>query len=215
MRSFTPALAFLLAVSQVALAQDPSNFDTGLDNHMGLVFSPDGDTAFWVAWNGRWGSDSAGKRTIYMSQQMDGSWSSPLAMPFSTNYSDDDPFVSPDGRWLYFVSDRPASDGDTSSDGDIWRYCLAESRGLERLSVNSDMAEYSPIVTTSGTLYFASTRDGGYGQGDLYTATLNGLDFNTPTNLGASINSVTWLSMAQRSSTASRCNVGAMTPSAI
>jgi len=191
MHSFTRALAFLIAVSQVALAQDPSVFDAGLDNQMGLVFSPDGDTAFWVAWNGRWGSDSAAQRTIYMSRKTNGSWSSPSAMPFSGPYSDDDPFVSPDGRWLYFVSNRPASDDDTSTDGDIWRYCLADSRGLEHLSINSDVAEYSPVVTESGTLYFASTRKGGYGQGDLYMATRNGPDFNAPTTLGASVNSPT------------------------
>ena len=191
MRSLAPALAFLFAATQVTLAQDPSVFDAGLDNQMGLVFSPDGDTAFWVAWNGRWGSDSAGQRTIYMSQKKNGSWSSPSAMPFSGPYSDDDPFVSPDGRWLYFVSNRPASDDDKSLDGDIWRYCLGDSRDLERLSINSNVAEYSPVVTESGTLYFASTREGGYGQGDLYMATRNGPDFNTPTTLGASVNSPT------------------------
>jgi hypothetical protein len=191
MRSFTLALAFLFAITQVTLAQDPSMFDAGLDNQMGLVFSPDGESAFWVAWNGRWGSESAGKRTIYMSQRKDGAWSAPLTMPFSATYSDDDPFVSPDGRWLYFVSNRPASDNDKSSDGDIWRYCLADRRGLERLSINSEMEEYSPVVTASGTLYFASTREGGYGQGDLYMATQKGRDFNAPTILGSAINSAT------------------------
>jgi len=68
MRPVTLALAFLFAITQATLAQDPSMFDVGLDNQMGLIFSPDGESAFWVAWNGRWGSESAGKRTIYMSQ---------------------------------------------------------------------------------------------------------------------------------------------------
>jgi len=191
MRSRTSALAFLLAISQASFAQDPSVFDAGLDNQMGLVFSPDGNTAFWTAWNGRWGSKSDNQRTIYMSQLKDGSWSSPSAMPFSGDYTDDDPFVSPDGRWLYFVSNRPAFDDDKSSDGDIWRYRIRDGHELERLSVNSSSAEYSPVVTASGTLYFASSREGGYGQGDLYMATANGSSFNTPSALGPTINSAT------------------------
>lgn len=191
MRFFTPALGFLFAISQATHAQDPSIFDAGLDNQMGQVFSPDGETAFWTAWNGRWGSKSDNQRTIYMSRLESGSWSSPSAMPFSGKYSDEDPFVSPDGDWLYFVSNRPASPDDESADGDIWRYRLREGHALERLSVNSSYAEYSPVVTASGTLYFASSREGGYGQGDLYKATANGDSFNTPSVLGPAINSAT------------------------
>ena len=185
------ALVSLLAISPATFAQDPSIFDAGFDNQMGLVFSPDGETAFWTAWNGRWGSKSYNQRTIYMSRLESGSWSSPSAMPFSGKYSDEDPFVSPDGRWLYFVSDRPASDDDNSADGDIWRYCLRDGHELERLSINSSSAEYSPVVTASGTLYFASDREGGYGQGDLYMATANRSDFNTPSILGPTINTAT------------------------
>jgi Tol biopolymer transport system component len=98
----------------------------------------------------------------------------------SGNYSDGDPFVSPDGRWLYFVSERPISRDDELPDANIWRYNLVEKDHLEYVSVNSASAEYSPVVTTSGNLYFASNRGGGPGEGDLYRASLKDGKFLPP-----------------------------------
>jgi hypothetical protein len=165
-----------------ASAPDPALFDAGLDNQSGLTFAPDGSTAYWVEWDGDWGSSAAGKRTIYFSVRSDVGWSSPEPMPFSSDASDDDPFVSPDGDWLYFVSARP--------DRDIWRYRLDGSRRLERLSINSPAAEYSPVVVSSGAMYFASARPEGPGQGDLYRAAPDGEAFGGPVVLGPEVNSL-------------------------
>jgi hypothetical protein len=186
------ATAVLFAVaSTVVQAADPGEFDSGMENQAGLVFSPDGKTAYWVAWNGVWGGDPTSPRTIFSSQLEGGRWSEPETVPFSGNYAEDDPFVSPDGQWLYFVSERPADSGDENRDGDIWRYGLTEPHRLERLSVNSEAAEYSPSVTTSGALYFASSRAGGQGQGDLYRAAPSADGFMSPDAVGAAVNSVT------------------------
>lgn len=188
--SIVIALA-LTAMSRTAIAQKPSAFDTVSDNQLGLTFSPDGSTAFWVEWNGAWGSSAASQRVIYISRHQHGVWSKPAPAPFSGNFSDDDPFVSPDGRWLYFVSERPANEDDETFDADIWRYSLIEEDSLEHLSINSESAEYSPVVTASGTLYFASARDGGLGQGDLYRAAPMDSGFHAPERLSAAINSPT------------------------
>ena len=126
-----------------------------------------------------------------MAQQHGSAWSKPAPAAFSGTYSDDDPFVSPDGRWLYFVSERPASSDDKELDANIWRYSLVEDSRLEHLSVNSDAAEYSPVVTSSGAIYFASARNGGPGQGDLYRAASVDGKFLTPEPLGPAINSPT------------------------
>jgi DNA-binding beta-propeller fold protein YncE len=122
-------------------------------------------------------------------ERRNGTWSRPEPASFSRRYSDDDPFVSPDGRWVYFVSERPADETDDTPDADIWRYSLVEEGRLERLPVNSDAAEYSPVVTSSGALYFASARDGGPGRGDLYRAAPVGDGFAAATPLGPAINS--------------------------
>ncbi len=175
--------------STVVQAQDPADFDTGLDNHAGLVFSPDGTRAYWVAWNGAWGGEATSPQTIFTSRFEDENWSNPAPVPFSGKFANDDPFVSPDGQWLYFTSTRPVDAGDVNPDADIWRYGLTGAHGLERLSVNSDAAEYSPVVTASGALYFASSRNGG--QGDIYRAVPVDDGFMPPEALGPAVNSHT------------------------
>ncbi len=187
----TSAYATITAVLALAtsVAADPADFpefSAGAENRLGLTFSPDGQHAFWAEWDGKWGSEP-GQRIIYMSTKTANDWGHPEPAPFTNEHSDDDPFVSPDGRWLYFVSDRP-TDG-SEGNADIWRYDLAEGGNPERLSINSPEAEYSPVVTNSGALYFASARDGGRGQGDLYRADPVGDGFGEPVALGAGINS--------------------------
>ena len=44
----------------------------------------------------------------------DGGWSPPVVVPFSGTHRDVDPFVTPDGRRLYFSSDRPRHSATTS-----------------------------------------------------------------------------------------------------
>jgi hypothetical protein len=171
-----------------ARAQDPSVFDAGGENQLGLTFTPDGKRAFWTEWDGVWGSTRA-QRTIYTAELSNGAWSRPVPAPFSQKYSDEDPYVSPDGQWLYFVSERPVSDAEEELNADIWRYSLTADGRLEHVSVNSDAAEYSPVITASGVLYFASARDGGFGQGDIYRAMPVDDGFDAADTLGSAINS--------------------------
>ncbi|MDX1460031.1 MAG: hypothetical protein R3348_03150 [Xanthomonadales bacterium] len=164
---------------------------TGHENRAGVVFSPDGNTAYWVAWNGRWGAEATSPRTIFIANRTDGGWSVAEPLPISGTFNDDDPFVSPDGAWLYFVSDRPATDGGPRSEGDLWRFELQSPHRLERLDVSASEADYSPVVTASGALYFASARPGGLGQGDLWRAEARGETFAAPDSLGPAVNSPT------------------------
>ena len=127
----------------------PESFDADLENTLGLTFSPDGKTAYWTGWNGKWGANGTSPRQIFFSDYQDGRWSAAAAMPFTTSFNDDDPFVSLDGRWLYFVSDRPTSVTDAVHDSNIWRYKLGSEDQLEQVAVNSIASEYSPVVTTA------------------------------------------------------------------
>jgi len=193
----------LALVSPSSSATSPAGFDTGQENQLGLTFSPDGNIAFWVAWDGDWGKDDKSGQTIYTSTLRRGNWSSPVPMAFSGEYSDSDPFVSPDGQWLYFVSDRPTSTDDLESDRNIWRYSLNGENPLEVLSINSGEEEYSPVITASGALYFASNRHSEPADGDLYRAAPDGEGFRFPKALGPAINTSTgewniWVSEDER-----------------
>ncbi len=167
-----------------------SSFDAGLENKLGLTFSSDGKTAFWVEWDGEWGASERGQRRIFTALQQQGRWSEPRPAQFTGDYSDDDPNVSPDGRWLYFISDRPV-DADDEPDRNIWRYSLLNDDRPEYVPVNSGAAEYSPVTTSSGALYFASDRAGGLGRGDIYRATLTDGRWDPPERMGPVINSPT------------------------
>ena len=184
----------MVSLSPVSLSSSGASladFDTGHENQLGLTFSADGNNAFWVSWNGVWGKSDKSRQMIHTSTLRHGKWSSPTPMAFSGEHSDSDPFVSPDGQWLYFVSDRLTDVDDLENDRNIWRYSLHEGNHLELLSINSGEEEYSPVMTTSGALYFASNRHSDPTDGDLYRAAPEGDGFRHPMALGSAINTST------------------------
>ena len=75
------------------------------------------------------------------------------------------PAVSPDGQWLYFVSDMPGGKGGL----DIWRVRITSAGygGVENLGepINTPGNEMFPTFRPNGDLYFSS--DGHPGMGDL------------------------------------------------
>lgn len=155
------------------------------------ALTPDGRTLYFTRTSGRWGRPG-GHSLILISRFEDGTWSEPIPSPFSSEYNDADAFVSPDGTEVYFASDRPTPNGE-SRGFDLWVYSLVDDSNprlrLLPSTVNSPGDESSPIVLPSGRLYFASTREGGFGRGDLYFADPIGSDFGPPQNLGPAINS--------------------------
>lgn len=150
-------------------------------------FTPDGRNVFFsrgLFW------------TIMVSTRVGMVWSAPEVAPFSGKWLDTDPFVSPDGRRLYFVSNRPM-DGDSASPPsptfNIWYVERAKGGNwLQPINVGSPInghgSVWFPAVTRDGTLYFhAHGRDGGKGSSDIFYARWAGdhyadpvpVDFNT------------------------------------
>ncbi|WP_082638567.1 PD40 domain-containing protein [Lysobacter antibioticus] len=105
-------------------------------------------------------------------------------------YRDSDPWLAPDGRTLYFVSNRPLSGEAPSSSLDIWRVGLEDGRfGVpEHLdALASDGEELGPELH-DGWLYFNSSRKGGPAKLAIYRARVNGGGFDAPQPLGAPFN---------------------------
>ena len=142
-----------------------SEYDEGA-----CCFSPDGKTMYLT----RCAHDPDYPRyaQIFKSQRSDASWSKPQLLEISkdtlTSYAH--PAVSPDGNWLYFVSDMPGGMGGL----DIWRIAITESGlgGVEnvREPINSEGDEMFPVFRPNGDLYFSSNGHVGMGGLDLFVA---------------------------------------------
>src|SRR5215468_1636658 len=68
----------------------------------GPAFTPDGKTLYFTRRVNRRDSEF-----IYASRLENGKWSSPELAPFSGKYFDKEPFVTPDGKKIFFASLRP------------------------------------------------------------------------------------------------------------
>ena len=142
-----------------------SEYDEGA-----CCFSPDGKTMYLT----RCAHDPDYPRyaQIFKSQRSDASWSKPQLLEISkdtlTSYAH--PAVSPDGNWLYFVSDMPGGMGGL----DIWRIAITESGlgGVENMGepINSEGDEMFPVFRPNGDLYFSSNGHVGMGGLDLFVA---------------------------------------------
>lgn len=113
---------------------------------------------------------------IMVSERLDGGedgWSPPQPIAFSdVRYRDSDPWLTPDGLTLYFVSDRPAPARGNRRDLDIWRAVRRDGdwQAPEHLGeVNSAGEELGPEVH-DGVLYFATALRSGLGGLDIYFA---------------------------------------------
>jgi outer membrane protein OmpA-like peptidoglycan-associated protein len=143
-----------------------SDFDEGA-----CCFSPDGKTMYLTQCK----TDPQYPRyaTIAMSNRSDAAWSKPKEMNISkdTLSSFAHPAVSPDGEWLYFVSDMPGGLGGM----DIWRCRLlsgSETGGVENLGapINTAGDEMFPSFRPNGDLYFSSDGHPGLGGLDIFIA---------------------------------------------
>lgn len=110
--------------------------------------------------------------TIVTSKRADAAWGKATTLEISrdTLSSYAHPAVSPDGQWLYFVSDMPGGKGGL----DIWRVRITAAGlgGAENLGepVNTPGDEMFPTFRPNGDLYFSSNGHKGFGGLDIYIA---------------------------------------------
>lgn len=163
------------------------------DQAFGFTMSPDKQVGYFVrSYSGR---DTL---IIYEMRKKEGIWQEPVPASFSGKvgeWKDIDPFVTPDGKRLFFQSNRPLKKGDpVKKDFDIWvldkqndgRW--SEPRHLGFI-VNSDTSDSFLSTTASGKLYFGSMRNGTLGGMDIFSAEPKGNSWAVPQNIGNTINS--------------------------
>jgi hypothetical protein len=142
--------------------------------------------------------DETGHLKIMVARRHYNTWSEVHVAAFSnTGFNDLDPFVSDDGRWLYFASDRPVSGDEAQADWDLWR---VRRLGFDRwgeperldTAVNQASNELYPTLARDGVLYFNSDREDGYGGWDIWRASRNRHGFEPAQNLGPGVNTEAW-----------------------
>jgi hypothetical protein len=166
-------------------------------DEIGAAFTPDGKTLYFTL---RSPTTSTPALSVTCVSHLAGDrWSEPEVAPFSGRFNDSGPALSPDGRHLFFASDRPApgkatpTGPDATPDVDLW----VMDRNLDQTAggwseprdlgapVNTPGIELSPSVAADGTLYFAALRARGQGSLDLYRARWTGTGYAEPEPLVA------------------------------
>ncbi|MFN2567212.1 MAG: Xaa-Pro aminopeptidase [Gemmatimonadaceae bacterium] len=160
-----------------------------------IAFTPDQRTAYFCRANGNFSYF-----TILETYRRAGRWTEPRIASFSGRWSDADPHISPDGAWIYWISNRPVP-GDTGEvltkgrdNYDIWfaeRLASDEWGPPQHLGApvsSATATQWSPSVAASGNLYFGTIRPGGRGGNDIWMSRLVNGVYQPPENLGDSVN---------------------------
>lgn len=169
----------------------PANINTENVNNGTIAFSPDGKMMLF-------GKGNSGKKKgaedvdLYIARYRNGQWDNPQIITGSINTPkswDSTPAFSPDGRTVYFASNRAGGYGGT----DIYAAQI-DSRGrFSRIrnmgpEINTAGNEMFPYVAEDAKFYFASDAHPGFGGLDLFVVKrVNGK--TAIENLGEPVNS--------------------------
>jgi peptidoglycan-associated lipoprotein len=118
-------------------------------------------------------------------------WSAPVAFKYNNvnEWSVGDPYLTADGKRLYFVSNMPGGKGGT----DIYA-CVKDADGnwlipVNLTEINTAGNERSPSFDGGNNFYFSSDGYPGMGGLDIFKSQISGKAFLKPLNLGYPINS--------------------------
>lgn len=131
------------------------------------------------------------KQDIFMATKTGKKWSEAVSLPFNTVENEEvHPAISPDGRTLYFSSDRPGGYGHM----DLYKVEFKGGHWGSPVNLGADVNtpgnDLFPFVHDDGTLYFASDGWGGLGGLDIFsTYQFNDTTWMRAQNIGAPFNS--------------------------
>ena len=160
-------------------------------NERDMAISPDGKDMYYTLL----GNQNAFSAIIHLEKLSNNKWSAPTVASFSGNFNDLEPAFSPDGKKLFFSSNRPTS-GNKAKDYDIWvteningNWSEPENLGP---NINTKANEFYPSVAATGNLYFTAEYDKGLGKEDIYVSLWVNGSFTESSALDSAINSDFW-----------------------
>ncbi|UPG94327.1 hypothetical protein [Luteibacter aegosomatissinici] len=186
------ALAGITAPVSAGELFAPGVISTGLQE-TSSAFSPDGHTVYFMR------SDFSEKDdTILVSYLKGSQWSVPEVASFSGQWHDSEPAMSPDGKRLYFVSNRPVTPGGESltvemmgqryPGTNLW-YVEQQANGNwgEPVHVDGAMNDgnqvYNPSIAANGNIYFSAHRPDSGKFYQVYVARRTANGYATPERL--------------------------------
>lgn len=170
----------------------PEKFAPGFfnSNEWGPVFSPDGNELFYTWQNPNGNQDYH----INYRKKTNGVWSEPVPASFTDKNGkpDIEPNFTPDGKKLYFDSERAGGFGGA----DIWYVTKTDSGWSDPVNagtgINTSDNDNFPSFAPDGSMYFCSDRNKSDWDIDIYYAKFDSGNFQTPIRLSDSINTSGW-----------------------
>lgn len=192
MRTGPLLLALIASLLSTPAASALSEF--GIEG-MGVVSTRADELRASVSADGQrivWASNrdgGAGGWDLWQASLQGSRWMDPQLLPLNSGADEVDPFLSADGRWLYFASNRNGGRGGF----DLYRAAVRADGSFDTpqlldTALNSRHDERSPALADDGRLLFASNRPGAAGGWDLWVAQVDGEGFAAPAAL-AGVNS--------------------------
>jgi hypothetical protein len=150
-----------------------------------ITWTPDGKELYFSV-------SAFGFNLVFQTRLVDGIWTEPAPAPFArdSRFMFYEPHVTPDGKRLLFLSDKPRVEGGERNQ-DIWAvnrtaYGWGEPHLLGD-TICSDDAEYYPSTTRNGTLYF-TRQPKGERTNYIYRARPHGDSYGPAEKLGPEVN---------------------------
>jgi len=166
----------------------PGIISTDVYNHASVTMNPDGTEIYWASDN-----DSIGHRVIWYSRLKNGKWSKKMIVDFTLNNDGDCPMLSPDGKRIYFLSNRPLESNPTSKKVRIWYADRTSLRWKEPQPlppvINSSHLQWQVSIDNNLNIYFGSERKGTKGKDDIFFSEYNNGFYSDPISLNHTINS--------------------------
>lgn len=129
---------------------------------------------------------------VFIKKNSKGKWSKPEIVSFAGKFTDLEPAFSPDGKKLFFASNRPQK-GTEVKDFDIW-YVERTATGWSDpvnpgFPLNRSHDEFYPAVTTSGNIYFTAAYSSAERKEDIYVSKWENGKYQEPVALDTMVNS--------------------------
>jgi peptidoglycan-associated lipoprotein len=163
-------------VDVATLAALPQSINSQNINDGCVTFSPDGKTMVFAKGNSGKRKGTNPTVDLYITRFRNNTWSEPLPINInSPEFWDSSPTFGPDGKTLYFASNRTTTGKNKLGYGgtDIYSAVMDTRGRFSRVrnmgpQVNTAGNELFPYVAEDGKLYFSSDGHPGYGGLDLF-----------------------------------------------